>query len=314
MDNILPLLPLPICEAITKMPVELKKDITEIRIRVNQPLMLVYGASDLLQSYICRQEDINRVLQVVSKNSVYALEHELKEGFITVRGGHRIGLSGQITISDGKIKSLKNISSLNIRVAREIKGCADFLIPYIIKGRREIFNTLIVAPPRAGKTTVLRDLARQISNGVLKHNFCGMQVSIIDERSEIAACDHGIPTLDVGMRTDVLDGCPKSEGMMMMIRTMSPGVVITDELGRKEDVAAIKEALNAGVSIVATVHGGSVEELLQRPDIKRVFDDNCFKRIIILGIVNCPGKVKQIIDMSSNYVLYPVGQEVKVCC
>ena len=295
----------------------------EIRLRINQPLIMVMAdmdimltasgqpAKDRLEALICTSEDLSKTLQLMSKNSLYAFEQEMRMGFLTVKGGHRIGLAGQIVVDDGKIKTLKNISSMNIRLAREVKGCADKIIPFIIAGKNKILSTLLISPPRCGKTTVLRDLIRHVSIGSL--NFMGVQVGLVDERSEVAACQHGIPSVDLGYRVDVLDGCSKANGMLMLIRSMAPQVVATDELGREEDAYAVCEALHAGVSVIATVHGQDVNDVLQRPYIGDLIKHQYFERYVILGDHPIPGTVKEIIAVKSGKTLYKHQDEVKIC-
>ena len=253
-------------------------------------------------AYICTRDDIGKILQLISKNSLYAFEQELKMGFITIQGGHRVGLAGQAILDGGEIKALKNISSLNIRMAREIKGCADQVIPYMIDSRKKVCNTLIISAPCCGKTTLLRDLIRQISMGNMERK--GLQVGVVDERSEIAACRNGVPTVDLGMRTDVLDACPKASGILMLIRSMSPALVATDELGRQEDVTALREALHAGVSVLTTIHGRDVEEIRQRPYVKELIEGNYFDRYVVLSENPKVGTVEKIIDSKENKVLW----------
>ena len=162
-----------------------------------------------------RKKDINKSMGTfISSYSLYAYEDEMKRGFITMQGGHRIGVAGQVVMDGGKVLSLSNIYFLNIRVAREKRGCAKDIIPYLIH-RNNIYNTLFVSPPGIGKTTYLRDAIRILSNG--SDRLHGMKISIIDERSEIAACRQGIPQNDIGIRSDVLDGCLKSFGMLLML-------------------------------------------------------------------------------------------------
>lgn len=288
--------------------------IKEIRLRINRPIVLVLGESDIMLSplggvvteeqaaYQCTREDINKILQLISKNSLYAFEQELKMGFITIHGGHRVGLAGQGILDGGEIKALKNISSLNIRMAREVKGCADPIIPYLFDKEKRVLNALLISPPCCGKTTLLRDVIRQISIG---NKECrGLQVGVVDERSEIAACKNGIPTVDLGMRTDVLDACPKASGMLMLIRSMSPALVATDELGRKEDITAVREALHAGVAVLATIHGRDVEEIKERPYVKELIEGNYFERYIILTDYPKVGTVEKIISAKDNKVLW----------
>jgi len=303
---IFPVLPPHLVTIISAVPTSQLAYLIEIRLRVNRPLLLVLGSVDIMLNsvgdivnnldgaYLCTREDINKILQAISKNSLYAFEQELKMGFLTIHGGHRVGLAGQAIVDGGEIKALKNISSLNIRMAREIKGCGDTIIPYMITGGKRILSTLVISPPCCGKTTLLRDLIRQISIG--NNEFRGQQVGVVDERSEVAACKNGIPTVDLGPRTDVLDGCPKASGMLMLIRSMSPAVVATDELGRAEDVCAVCEALNAGVSILATVHGRDINEVLQRPHVGELILHKYFERYIILSDQPKMGTIEKIID------------------
>lgn len=311
---IFPVLPVHIALMISRLPINTLHELTEIRLRVNRPLLLVLGMQDQMLascegrrgdvdiSYLCTRDDVNTTLQLISKNSLYAFEQELKMGFLTIAGGHRVGLAGQTIIDQGQVKTLKNISSLNIRIAREIKGCADMVIPYLFSKEERIVSTLVISPPCCGKTTLLRDLIRQISTG--SHTRPGVQVGVVDERSEIAACRNGIPTVDLGIRTDVMDGCPKANGMLMLIRSMSPMVVATDELGRAEDVRAVREALNAGVRVLATVHGRDVDEVLQRPYVGELIQQNFFERYVILSDKPRVGTVEQIIDTKLNKILW----------
>lgn len=311
---IFPVLPLHLVTIISAIPITQLAYLMEIRLRVNRPLLLVLGSVDIMLSsagdivndldvaYLCTRDDINKILQLISKNSLYAFEQELKMGFLTIHGGHRVGLAGQAILDGGEMKALKNISSLNIRMAREIKGCGNEVMPYIINGRKSIFNTLVISPPCCGKTTILRDLIRQISIG--NKEFRGLQVGVVDERSEIAACKNGVPTVDLGPRTDVLDGCPKASGMLMLIRSMSPAVVATDELGRAEDVYAVREALNAGVSILATVHGRDINDVLQRPYVGELIQHNYFDRYVVLSDKPKVGTIEKIIDSKEHKNLW----------
>ncbi|SFL81401.1 stage III sporulation protein AA [Pelosinus propionicus] len=321
-ESIYPVLPVQIITMINAVPLERLKDLTEIRLRINQPLMLVLGNQDIIinplgkvvleynEAYLCSQDDIQRTLQLMSKNSLYAFEHQLKLGFLTIDGGHRIGLTGQAIIDAEKVKTLKSINGLNIRLAREVKGCADQIIPYIITKEGQVLNTLIVSPPRCGKTTILRDLIRQISMGSKMNK--GLPVGVVDERSEIAACKSGISTVDLGIRTDVLDSCPKAMGMLMLIRSMSPAVIATDELGRAEDILAVREALNAGVSVITTVHSKDLSELLHRPNVRELVESKYFHRYILLSDSPRIGTIKKIIDSSNNKILWEGAKNVEI--
>lgn len=215
----------------------------EIRLRVNAPLILIYKGNEYFLTKdgkltkqmqgVCQIEakDLRETMEYVSNYSMYAFEEEIRQGFITIQGGHRVGIAGKTVLDGAKIKSLKYISYINLRLSHQIKGCASQLLPYVIS-KGNVCHTLIISPPMCGKTTLLRDLIRQVSDG--NSYLPGKSVGVVDERSEIAGSYQGIPQNDLGIRTDILDCCPKAEGMMMLIRSMSPEVVAVDELGDYE--------------------------------------------------------------------------------
>jgi stage III sporulation protein AA len=225
------------------------------------------------------------------------LEEELKKGYITVRGGHRVGLSGRVITEDGRVKAIRDVTSFNIRIAKEKVGIAERYVPYLFQ--EKWMNTLIIGPPQTGKTTLLRDFARVISSGF--QHIESRKVGIVDERSEIAGCVKGVPQHQLGERIDVLDACPKAEGMMMMIRSMSPDVLIVDEIGTKEDAEAVMEAVHAGVQLFVTVHGYRVSELLKRPTLKMLIESNVFDRFIELSRKDGPGTVQQILNQHGQH-------------
>lgn len=273
----------------------------EIRLRAGKPLM-VYG--DLGEMYIDERgkptimdnaaivsiKDIRETLEYVSNYSLYAYEEEIKGGFITMPGGNRVGICGRAVCDREGLKTIRNISFVNIRMAHQIKGCSDKIMEQLYEN--EMFlHTLIVSPPCCGKTTLLRDIIRNVSDGFGAH--VGQTVGLVDERSEIAACNLGIPQNDIGIRTDVMDGCPKAFGMSMLIRSMSPGVLAVDEIGSKDEVTAIKYAINCGTKILATIHGSSIEELLKKPEVKTLLEEEIFERIIILS-GGKPGRIQGI--------------------
>ena len=235
------------------------------------------------------------ILLNVSKNSIYAIQNDINNGFVVIRGGHRIGISGEVVYVDDKIKNIKNICSLNIRVARQIYGCADLVLPKIISGNT-FLNTLIVSPPGCGKTTLIRDIIRQISNGIPSLNFKGKNVALIDERGEIASVYEGIPSLDVGIRTDIMSNVNKASGMKMMIRSMAPDIIATDEIGKKEDIIAIKEAILSGVKVIFTMHGDSIKSILKNENIKELLNLNIFSKIILLSNGKIPGIIEKVYD------------------
>lgn len=297
------LMPQQVRELIRYLPQDVLSVLEEIRIRREQPLELIYGQ---VSRFLCRDGsltshpgkawkigaiEVDKMVNLISQHSIYALEEELKRGYVTVTGGHRIGLVGKALVEHGEVKTIRDISGLNVRIAREKKGVATSLLPYLIEGRT-LLNTLLVSPPQCGKTTYLRDLARVISYGSTYAS--GRKVSIVDERSELAGSVAGIPQNDVGPRTDVLDACPKAEGIMMLIRSMSPDVIIADEIGRPEDAAAIQEALNAGVVVITSVHGSSLTDINRRPTISRMVGQGMFQRYVFLGRSRGVGTIESI--------------------
>ncbi len=315
-DEIFPILPLNVKNLLQKIPEIYLFKLEEIRMRQGRPLMLVVGNEDFIVSvegqltntienaYIVTKDDIFKTLQLISQNSIYAVEDEIKHGYITISGGHRVGLTGKALLNGNEIKTLKHISCFNIRIAREIHGAADIVLPHVIDNNKKIYSTLIISPPKAGKTTLLRDIVRQLSCGVPEYGLKGFKIGLVDERSEIACCHEGVPQNDVGLRTDVIDSCPKGMGIMMLLRSMSPEIIATDEIGRPEDAIAIEEALNAGVTIITTAHGSSLDELEKRPTIKKLIDINVFKRFLILGFSNGVGSLEKVIDGENFSTIY----------
>ena len=305
--QIMPVLPPNLARMIGQVPPRYLAGLEEIRLRRDRPLMLGVGGCD----YFIRQDgtpvavpsgvytvnaaDLERVLHNISGSSMYALEEELRNGYVTLPGGHRVGLTGKAVLEKGRVKTLKYLSGLNIRVCREIKGVAEGLFKHLIDRKvNNVYHTVIFSPPRCGKTTLLRDLVRQVSNGSPGLHFAGRTVGVVDERSEIAGCHRGVPQMDVGVRTDVLDGCPKAQGMMMLLRAMSPDVIVTDEIGRMEDIHALEEVFNAGVRVIVTIHGSSLRELANRPALKYLLQLNVIERFVLLGRSRGVGTVEKI--------------------
>lgn len=283
--EILRIFPNEIKRMITK---QIKKtdNINEIRLRVNKEVLIKTTTSEIVLKnedntpYILSSSNLRTILEYVSNYSIYAYEDEIKQGYITIEGGHRIGLCGKVVLDEvGKIQTINYISSLNIRIASQRKGIADDIIPNIINGDT-IHHVLIISPPNYGKTTLLRDIVRQLSDG--NEYISGMNVGLVDERSEIAASYLGRAFNDVGKRTDVLDGCPKTIGMLMLIRSMSPKVIAVDEIGSKEDVEAIRYVINSGCKIIATIHGNSLDEIMKKPYLDNLIKEHIFTKIIVI--------------------------------
>lgn len=299
-------MPVGLRELLSQLPDTVADYMEEIRLRAGRPLSAYTGLGEVFlgrrgvagsvgEAYVVAPADIQSLLLLVTEYSLYAREDELKRGYLSLPGGHRAGFAGRTVLEGGEVKLLRDVSAVNIRIAREIKGSGLSLLPKLFCGRgKRVYHTLIVSAPQAGKTTLLRDLARLISDGDVQTGRPGLKVGIVDERSEIAGCYLGVPQLDVGMRSDVLDGCPKAEGVMMLIRSMSPQVVVTDELGRPEDAGAVTEVMNTGASVLASAHGDSVRELMRRPSLAHLLENGLFERIILLSRRKGPGTVEGV--------------------
>ena len=362
-NNILIKLPESMRDRIEKLPAQTLQQLEEIRIRTNTDTLLISGGREysLRDGDEITAEVLEEILNRLLDYSYYAYEEELSRGYITIEGGHRVGICGRVTLENGQVHLIKDVSSLNIRRSREITGASEKILGAVLSpakapaesvpnagisagcrdekspvtsdlfgacpsaagcggekspvtsdlfgvcssaadyGRMVVRNTLIISPPKCGKTTMLRDLARNLSNA-------GFRIGICDERSEIAgcydgktsydlgACYQGVPQNDLGMRTDVLDGCPKADGILMLIRAMSPDVVMTDEIGKPEDAAAIRSALSAGVKIITTIHGSSFEDAAKSA-VGSLITDHIFETLIFLSAQPVTGTVEKILRM-----------------
>ena len=258
-------------------------ELQEIRIRCNRPIILKLRNCEIVIEYKVNQNEILATLERLCNNSIYAYKNQICEGFITVKGGHRVGVTGTAVIENGKIINVKYITSLNFRIAREVLGCSLKILDKIINIKNNsVNNTLIVSPPGKGKTTMLRDVIRNISNGVQEIGFRGKNCGVVDERGEIAAMYRGEPQNDIGLRTDVIENVSKAKGMKMLIRSMAPEVIACDEIGSKEDVEAIKEATISGVKGIFTMHGSSLEEIKLNKDINELIENKQIERIIFI--------------------------------
>ena len=253
----------------------------EIRLRVGRPLFLTYDGGECFlrkpgqEQYLVTTEDLKETLEYVTGYSLYAYEDEIRQGFISVQGGHRVGVTGKVVLDRGRIMGMKYISCINVRLAHEIQGCADKVMPYI-RTEKWIANTLIISPPRCGKTTLLRDIIRQLSNG-----WANTQ----------------------GLTIGVLDCCPKSEGMQMLVRSMSPDVVAVDELGCEEDFKAVDSVIHCGCKLIATAHGSCLEDVLDQPFFYKLMGEKVFERYIILDKNAQAGCLKAVLDENGKVCL-----------
>ncbi|MCT4596165.1 MAG: stage III sporulation protein AA [Anaeromicrobium sp.] len=314
--NVLEIFPLNIRDILLKISEEKLNGTEEIRLRTNRPLIINKSNRDFLinssghmetnlnEPYLVSKEDILKTYQLVTDYSIYAFEEDIKNGFITLKNGHRVGICGRVVFNRSGIQTIQDISGLNIRIAHEKVGVSNFIIKYLINNSTDIYNTLIISPPQCGKTTLLRDIIRNLSNGIETFNYIGTNVGVVDERSEICAMYKGIPQNNIGIRTDVLDACPKAEGIFMLLRSMSPNVIATDEIGKKEDVQAIKSILNAGVKVITTIHGYDVDDIKNREHVGELIEKSIFQRILVLTNNPKVGTVKEVIDGSNMSKIY----------
>lgn len=236
------------------------------------------------------KEEIKKIINSFCENSIYSYQEQIKKGYIPLKGGHRAGVTGRCVRDGDEIKYMTDFTSLNIRIAHEVFGASDLIFPYIYNG--EVENTLIISPPGCGKTTILRDLSRKLGSSI-----CMKKVSVVDERGEIAALSGGIIHNKVGSLTSVIDGCPKAEGIMCILRAMNPDVIITDEIGGIDDGKAIMAGVLSGSKVICSAHGSSLSDVAEKSGTKELIGQKVFKKVIILSRKNGPGTVEEVINL-----------------
>jgi len=275
-----------------------QKGLREIRIRVGFPVIVDFGATfflgetglvdDPAKALSCEYQELQDAVFKACECSIYAHNEELKLGYVTLSGGQRVGICGELVFEDNHIKTLKNFSSINIRIPHQIKNCSLNGLPYLY-GDGGFYNTLVLSPPGAGKTTFIRDLCCQLSN-----KFIAKNILVIDERGEIAICQNGKPQMEVGVTTDIYTHCTKAFGLENGIRTLTPEVIVMDELAKPSDIEALNYAIGAGVKILATAHASGIQEFLKRPYFKSLISEKVFERVVVLSTRNGAGTLEGI--------------------
>lgn len=261
------------------LPEKTRATVEELRLRVGRPLFVVGPVGEeLLAGTRITTETLTTVLELASASSVHTIMEQVKKGFVSLRGGHRLGLCGTGVVERGELVNLRELSSLSLRIAREFKGVARPVLPKLW-GESGLENTLILSSPGGGKTTLLRDLIRALASG----EGCPVRrVGVADERGELGAMAEGQPTMDLGPRSDVMDGCPKAVALTTLLRGMNPQVLAVDEITDPGDVAVVLRAVGCGVNLLATAHGGALSDLDRRPVYRELMAQRVFGRLVLI--------------------------------
>ena len=273
-------LPIAMRQIINHYPKEFKNRIEEIRLRIQQPLSVTIGGKEhyVLDSngkkILVKATDLSFVLDIITHSSIHSAMESMKQGFLTMEGGHRVGLCATAVMHNGEISALRSFSSLCIRIAREYSCCSDEIYSSLFSAGF-VCNTCIISPPGYGKTTLLRDIIRRLS-------LNGIRIGVVDERGELAGMSGGIPQFDLGPRCDVISNAPKKTGLMMLLKTMSPDVICSDEITAEEDSEALIYCANCGVKILCTIHSSSVDEMCSRPVGRGLLNAGIFQRAVVI--------------------------------
>lgn len=307
-SEIFNLMPGRVREILKKVPVSVFETLTEFRVRSGKFLVIIlkdrtvflHSDGSLLskpdRECVCLDRgEVRAVFERLCDYSVYSQTENLINGFVTMDCGNRVGIASSAVLKDGQICAVKDISSLNFRISRQVIGCSENILNSVFyKGVKSV---IIAGPPGSGKTTILRDLCRNLSNGYLNKYY---KVCVVDERKEIASVKNGIPTNDVGINTDVLDLYPKGKGIEVALRVLSPDIIVCDEIGSSEEMSQIISGINSGVKFILTVHASTREELLRKSQILRLIRTGEFEKCVLLGTASAPGLIKKIFNLNKE--------------
>ncbi len=274
--------------------------VNELRLRLDKRIVVYIAGKPYYLSYegitnnkekaiVVSREMLYNLIKRATEHSLYAVNNQLKQCFLTVLGGIRLGICGEVVVEDNKVKTIKNFSSVNIRIARQVKNCSLNIFDILMQGGFN--NTLVISPPGAGKTTMIRDILYQMSERSYTYN-----ILLVDERYEIANCFNGKQTLDVGEFTDIISGAEKGYAFECGVRSMAPDIIATDELANQEDINSLINISNNGVKIISTVHAFDIEDLKNKPQFKSILSSKIFKRFVVLSKSRGPGTIEGVYD------------------
>lgn len=308
-DQAVGFLPYDLKRILKNLPVHNKEEIQEVRVRAGKPLSVFTGTASYFvttsskltdtvdeQCYQTTPENVYDSFRSLCAYSIHTHQEEIAEGYIAVEGGHRAGICGTAVNADHTVTGVRNITSINLRIAREKIGAADELMQAVF--RHGMCGLIIAGPPSSGKTTLLRDLTRQLASGDGGRVY---KVAVVDERGELGAAYSGVVQNDLGVCSDVLDKYEKSVGILQAVRTLSPQVIVCDELGGEKETQAVAQGLNSGVSVITTIHADSPAELLKKPQARALLQTGAFDKIAFLKGSGQPGKLKYVMDAGDLY-------------